>query len=634
MLRRSLNYWLVFAMTGAACAINGAGCGSNDGTPAGNDAGPDATDDSRPEEDTGLGNDAAAADTASSQDSAATDGAQGSEGGPDGEGGPGSDSAATDGEADSAAIDSAVVDGGDGASDGAPDGGADADAGSVCTGLNNYAACVNPSTGANDFCTGAAACQACTDTTDDFLCRIAYGGGHICVDGDCVPGNCHTSANCSGGTRACANNKCAACDARDGAMVVVDPVNGVDSTNTGSGAAGGGTATGTCAFKTMGYALGHLGGATVVNVLPTGVVSVATNGETFPIGVPANVTIKGSGGTVTVRDVATNSGGVAFNLASSGSSLSNLLINGGTTGVHGVVVATGAASTIGGVEVTGFTAAGVRAEGGALTITAGTNIHDNGLGTSGELSGLHVLNDAQVTITGTGAPIQFNKNGQNGILLDGSGAAKLTVTGTPSSATAGTVVANSNGIDGVEIAQTGASPSLVTLTGLVAASNTQDGLRVFGGSNVQVRASMFLGNMHDGVNVATSTGAARAPKPDDVSAIDLGTNTTTNAGNNVFQSSSTPNGFAGVCLNITRNLSQTLNAEGNTWIEAADAGGASIDCASVAGTLTEATAVAPSRPCAGGVDIGGTGLNAPTITGTSNAVSVQKCTCGATATCQ
>ena len=62
----------------------------------------------------------------------------------------------------------------------------------------------------------------------------------------------------------------------------------------------------------------------------------------------------------------------------------------------------------------------------------------------------------------------------------------------------------------------------------------------------------------------------------------------------MFQSSSTPNGFAGVCLNIARNQSQTLNAEGNTGIEAGDAGGASIDCASVAGTLTEATAVAPS----------------------------------------
>ena len=631
MLRRSLNGWLVFAtVTGATCAINGAGCGSNDGTPAGNDAGPDATDDSRLGEDTGVGNDGTAADTASSQDSATTDGAQGSDSGP------GMDSAVTDGDADSAAIDSAVIDGGDGApdNDGALDGGADADASSVCTGLNNYAACVNPSTGANDFCTGAAACQACTDTTDDFLCRFAYGSGHVCVDGDCVPGNCHTSANCSGTTRVCANNKCAACDARNGAMVVVDPVNGADSANTGSGAAGG-TATGTCAFKTIGYALGHLGGATVVNVLPTGVVSVATNGETFPIGVPANVTIKGSGGTVTVRDVATSSGGVAFNLASAGSSLSNLLINGGTTGVHGVVVAAGAVGTIGDVEVTGFAAAGVRAEGGALTITAGTNIHDNGTGTS-ELSGLHVLNDAQVTVTGTGAQIQFNNNGQNGILVDGSGAAKLMVTGTPSSATAGTVVANSNGIDGVEIAQTGATPSLITLTGLVAASNTQDGLRVFGGSNVRVRGSMLLGNMHDGVNVATSSGAAPAPHPDDVSTIDLGTNTTTNAGNNVFQSSSTPNGFAGVCLNITRNQNQTLNAQGNTWIDAAsDAGGASIDCASVAGTLTEATAVAPSRPCAGGVDIGGTGLNAPTITpGTSNAVSVQKCTCGATATCQ
>ena len=418
----------------------------------------------------------------------------------------------------------------------------------------------------------------------------------------------------------------AACAAPDGTMVVVDPVNGVDSATNGSGVAAGAVTAGSCAFKTITYALAHLKTATIVNVLTTGTVSVATNGETFPISVPANVTVQGSGGAAIISDVSNDAtAGVAFTLSSAGSALSSLIIDGASgatnTAVHGIVATAGATSTLGDVEVRNFSAAGIRAEAGTLSITSGTNSHNNGLGGAADLSGLHILGSGHVTVTGGATPIQFSHNGQSGILISGNGTATLTLVGTPGTGTAGSVVANNNTVDGVEINQTGAIPQLIKITGLVAASNTKDGLRVFGGSNVQVRGSVFISNADNGVNVETANGAGA--RDNNVSNIDLGTDVTTHAGNNVFQSVSLPNNSAGVCLNIALNRTQALNAEGNTWI----ASGASVNCASTAALLTEGT----GKACAGGVDIGGSGLNPTTITGSSNGVNAQSCTCTAVA---
>ncbi len=45
------------------------------------------------------------------------------------------------------------------------------------------------------------ACAACTDPGDDATCESAYGSGsnsYLCIEGSCTPGDCRTSADCSG----------------------------------------------------------------------------------------------------------------------------------------------------------------------------------------------------------------------------------------------------------------------------------------------------------------------------------------------------------------------------------------------------------------------------------------------------
>ncbi|MGO9832631.1 MAG: hypothetical protein ACLP1X_00295 [Polyangiaceae bacterium] len=616
------------------------------------------------------------------------------------------------GEDDSATALDAGGDSESGAADGSPSSdaqnGADSEAG-LCS-VDGTACSLD---GGNGLC-GAGACGSCSDPSSDSVCSGAYGdggaGGYICTAGSCVPGNCHTDADCNGGicgfvtaqfcagctadsqcqsdvtygpsticdtsskkcvtsacttvAAACSNagdiccpgvsgnacvpgnccsdaqcsgttpvcntstNACAVCDAvgAGATYVIVDPVNGKDIASNGSGTVGSGAVEdGACAFKTITFALGHLpagpdGGASVVDdvrVLPTG--PVAT-GEDFPITVPAGMTIEGVGGPVTVNETATGDGtftGVAFTLSAAGSTLSNLIIDGATTGVRGVRATTGSTLTTNlvNVEVRNFTAAGIRVElSGKLTINSGTSAHNNGSAGT-EPCGLRVTGQAQVTITGGAVPIQFNQNTQNGILVDGAGS--VTITGTPSGTT-GSVVANANLVDGIDIHQTVATAS--TITGLVAMGNAEDGARFYGPSSVQVRGSIFLGNTNNGVNVLPEGAGANE---NDVAAIDLGT--AVSAGGNTFQSATTPNAFAGICLNIGTGASQTLQAQGNIW--GAGDGGA-LNCGA-AGTLTENT----GKGCSGGVDIGGSGLSA-TVTATSNGVDVASCSCGGNTTCK
>jgi hypothetical protein len=422
--------------------------------------------------------------------------------------------------------------------------------------------------------------------------------------------------------------------------VVVDPLNGVDATTNGSGTVGGQT-DGICAFRTIGYALLHLGTATTVKVLTTGPVSAAGNGETFPIDVTeAGVTITGSGGTPTVNDVGTGATGAldtqtgtAFILDATGVVLSQLVIDGvaagSPTAIHGIVVAAGSttlATTISNVEIRNFTEAGIRVQDtGMVTIGAGTNSHNNGIGGTTGLSGLHVTDTAVAAITGsaTGAVIQFSHNGQDGILVDTEGS--VTITG---SGAGGSVQTEDNTLDGVVIDQSDQT-NLNTITGLLSQGNSRDGLRIFGDSAVEVRGSSFLGNAENGIDVETGAGGGLAA--DVLMDIDLGSVTNgSNAGGNDIQDPTSPNVGAGLCLNITRGSGQTLHAEGNLWSSGATPA-AAIDCSTTAGTLTISplTTAPAHRNCTAGVDIGGTGLNGPTGLD-ANAINVDECGCGAT----
>ena len=80
--------------------------------------------------------------------------------------------------------------------------------------------------GVNGLCNGV--CIACVDGTDDSACTLAYGSQaspYICQGGACVPGQCHTSADCSGGL--CAGNLCTPCTAT--AQCVNDATYGVNA---------------------------------------------------------------------------------------------------------------------------------------------------------------------------------------------------------------------------------------------------------------------------------------------------------------------------------------------------------------------------------------------------------------------
>jgi hypothetical protein len=462
----------------------------------------------------------------------------------------------------------------------------------------------------------------------------------------CTPGNCCSNAQCSAtvATPACnpATDRCIACDAvgASATAVLVDPLNGIDVATNGSGTAAG-QPNGACAFRTIGYALTQLGASTTtVNVLPTGPVSVAGNGETFPIDVSeSNIAITGSTGTPLVNDVGTDSTtGVAFALTGDGASLSNLIIDGAVTSAggatptatHGIVVGSGStlATAISNVVVRNFTRAGIRVgDSGIVSIGPGTNVHDNGsAGTTGA-SGLYVSGSGMAVVTGNaaGAAIAFNANAENGILVDNGGSVTITGDGA-----GGSVQAEQNGIDGLEIRQSIASPPNNTITGFLAVNNVHDGARLYAASAATIRGSIFLGNTDNGIQVLPITTAATAAGNNDISSIDLGTGA--GAGENDLQDTAAPNGGAGVCVSLAQGQGQVLAAEGNKWVSSGGAA-ADVDCSTTAATLSEGASgtVNSGRACLGGVDIGGAGLGGSTA---MNGVDVTMCTCAAGTTCQ
>lgn len=75
-------------------------------------------------------------------------------------------------------------------------------------------ACTVAGSGQNGLCPSPnGACAACTDVTDDANCDAVYGAPgspYLCLAGACVPGNCRSSADCSGG-QVCLTASCQPC---------------------------------------------------------------------------------------------------------------------------------------------------------------------------------------------------------------------------------------------------------------------------------------------------------------------------------------------------------------------------------------------------------------------------------------
>ncbi len=289
-----------------------------------------------------------------------------------------------------------------------------------------------------------------------------------------------------------------------------------------------------------------------------------------------------------------------FVLAHAASGLESLIVDGQSLpGAAGVLVKSGSAAGtyLKNVTVQNFaTGDGVQVTGsGVVTLESGVTLTKNAVGLA--LSDTGAASSANVDPS---SPVAFTHNTQEGVLASGS--ASLSLVGAAGTMGAGSIIASQNG-SGFVMDQAGPGVNMPAslLSGVVAWKNTLYGLDLQGGSRVKVRSS-FIGANATGVSVRTSTVSAS----NDTSYIDLGT--AADFGKNTLQSlaptdggPSAQNTAAGVCYAILPNSSQTLSAEGNSWVNAA--GSAPIDCTGASpGQLSQTTV------CTGAVDVGGAGV--------------------------
>ena len=110
----------------------------------------------------------------------------------------------------------------------------------------------------------------------------------------------------------------------------------------------------------------------------------------------------------------------------------------------------------------------------------------------------------------------------------------------------------------------GGTGPLNTISGLVAWANQNYGARLFGGSKVKVRGSVFGSNAIDGILVSNGSTSAAG---NDLTNVDLGTNG--DPGLNWLQTplgSAGTNLTAGLCVGMTPGMGAlTLNARGNQF---------------------------------------------------------------------
>jgi hypothetical protein len=499
------------------------------------------------------------------------------------------------------------------------------------------------------LCTGAPTALGgdpgtCANIGTDVCCSTgtcftpAGGGSTACCPGTSGNTYCQgvlqsTSATCTAG------NTCTTCTAVSTTTPVytVDPVNGNDgATGSAEGADGGAAAS--CALKTITRAIeliGTTGVATTIVVVGGTSVTVGA-GETFPIAIPANVTITSSTGPVTVQVPNGKSG---FTIAKSPATLTSgtsapititttVTVNSGTTaptgGTNGISVATGstAASSISDITISGMLNDGIHVASGVITIGEGVVSTQNGIAPTTrngyQSPGLHVTGtgEAIITVPAGDTPTEFNANTAHGILVDQTGFIDVNGVVTNGAAGTGTIQTNGNLPAGIWIQQTpGATVPQNTITGVVSYGNTAgNGMRIVAGSSIVVRNSAFLANSGDGVIISTyGTGATAV---NDISKIDLGDIAANGA--NTFQAplGAGNNGNAGLCLAVAAN-SGTLGAIGNQFSAA--------NCATTAATLTLNTNGCgnSANRCASGVcDLGfGTAAEA-----TGNSFDVSMCT--------
>ncbi|HVZ88106.1 MAG TPA: hypothetical protein VHG72_14130, partial [Polyangia bacterium] len=501
-------------------------------------------------------------------------------------------------------------------------------AGLVCGAIaaNDCGACSSDSQCQADPVYGSATiCNTATGQTQTGKCvtaacstsgACAANGADFCCNDICTPGNCCTDTDCAGNpsfgsTFRCVNNSCTGCASATGNTYFVDPVNGDDATATGSGIAGG-VATPSCSFKTVTHALSVVGaigaaGTKIVIVGQAGQTVALDASETLPINVPTNVAISTKTGPIVLNMIAgsdTSFGG--FRLVGNQSVIAPdpsapITIDGGanTSGIGiGVSPGTGKTAAISYVTVQNSGGNGIAVTNGTLNIGQGVVVSNAG-SASKHHDGLNVAGGTvNITVPAGQATTSFNGNTEHGIYV--TGAAVLNVSGVPVSPAngQGTVLANNNAFDGLEIFETAGAAPLSTVRGLVAWGNSKQGLQIFGGEKVKVRGSTLLNNKLNGLLVTSSDASAAS---NDLSGIDLGT--AGDPGQNQLQASAGSNpDLTGLCISMSANQGTLkLSAEGNVF-------SGPTDCSSAT------TAIARSSSCTGGVDIGILSASGTTVT--------------------
>jgi hypothetical protein len=455
----------------------------------------------------------------------------------------------------------------------------------------------DPFYGTSDICnTATGKCVSAVCSNNNAAC--AANGADFCCSGSCVAGNCCVDNDCGAAGTACVNHTCTACNAVSGNTWYVDPVNGNDLTATGSGMSGSTVAPG-CAFKTITQAIAHMpstpfAGSQIVIVGTSGSTTGLSSGDTLPLIMPTNTTLSTTGGPVTITVAAAG----AFRLNNNNSGISGgtgapLVLDGNShAGGIAVLVSPGTStftSSISNVTIQNTNSDGIRVTNGTLTVGAGVVVS----GTNSD--GIRISGGAANINNPSGTQTLFSGNASHGIEVSGTGS--VTVTGTPGApvpSNTGTVVCSGNTTAGIRINQTPGAAGLLTNTinGLVSWGNSNYGMRLFGGSKVKVRNSLFLANVSYGVIVGSG---ANSVAGDDLSALDLGK--AGDAGKNYLQvplGAAGLNASGGLCVALTActapcvgPLTENLTAEGNLMVSAA--GNLQVDCSSSTSAITKGT---------------------------------------------
>ena len=503
-----------------------------------------------------------------------------------------------------------------------------------CGGVNAGLLCGSgPSNVSCGACTSDAQCNNDPFYGPTFICNTANGpnkgkcvtasctpnnsacmanGSDFCCGGSCTAGNCCTNSDCANNTMfgngyTCTNNTCTKCDGIMSNTYYVDPVNGNDTTATGSGKASGAANAG-CSFKTITRAMqviGTVAGAGTKVVLvgsgtpPTGLAA----GDALPITVQPNVTITTTGGAVRITlpaatNQATPTNTSGFILSTNGAGIAGdpaapLTIdgNGNTSGV--AVAVTGGTASLSNLTIQNTRGNSINVTGGTLNIGAGLVVKN--AGDSNAMPAIAsddlAITDGVVNITvpSGGTTTSFTGATQFGINVTATGSVNVTGAAvTPPNGNGTVVVSGNHGSAGLQIRQTAGTANLATSTinGLVAWTNDTDGARLSGGSKVKIRNSVFGGNVVYGMRIVQGTGGSMAQQRD-VSGMDLGL--VGDFGHNYLQTpvgSSGRNQTTGLCVTLGGNATGSLGVAGNMMVYGGGSG-MQVDCSTTAQTITK-----------------------------------------------